>query len=317
MNGRAVASAAATFFLSLCTGLCAGLCVNLGIASASHAESLRYCDAPAALSAVQQDRLLRWAAVIKNVLDDSTHSVALVSRSGLDLARLGQRFSHAGVALREGLATPWAVRQLYYACEEREPRLFDQGMAGFVMGTQDPMLGHVSIVLLPPAAAQPLQAMATNKAQALQLLGSHYSANAYAFSVLFQNCNQWVVELLAAAWGEAVHTRADAQRWLLAAGYVPSHITLGSRLWWWLASALPWLHTSDHPEKAAQQLTFQVSMPQSIEDFVRAVHPQAQRIELCHNAQHIVVRKGWVPIAQGCVPEPQDQVISLCDETLL
>ena len=42
-----------------------------------------------------------------------------------------------------------------------------------------------------------IEQAALDKNQALQLLGATYSANAYAFSQKYQNCNQWVAELLA------------------------------------------------------------------------------------------------------------------------
>ena len=285
------------------------LCVALLGAGAGRAESLRYCDTPAALSATQQDHLLRFAEVIKRELEDSGAGVALISRTGLDLSRFGQRYSHAGVAVKDGLATPWAVRQLYFACDERKPKLFDQGMAGFIFSTHNPALGHVSIVTLPNAAAAPLQAAALNKPLALGLLGAGYSANAHAFGLQYQNCNQWVAELLAAAWGQAVSTREAAQRWLKAMDYVPSRFELGSPLWLWLAQLLPWFHTDDQPDENLQALTFQVSMPQSIEAFVRAHVPGAQRIEICHNAKQIVVRRGWLPVLEGCVAEAQDTVL--------
>ena len=70
-------------------------------------------------------------------LEASGQAVALVARSGLDLDRFAVRYSHAGVSLRDSPNTPWSVRQLYFACEERAPRLYDQGLAGFVQGTRD------------------------------------------------------------------------------------------------------------------------------------------------------------------------------------
>jgi len=50
----------------------------------------------------------------------------------------------------------WSARQLYYVCDENRPRIYDQDLAGFVMGTDDPSLGYVSIVRLPADAAQAL-----------------------------------------------------------------------------------------------------------------------------------------------------------------
>jgi hypothetical protein len=169
--------------------------------AASHAGALRYCDPPAALSAAQQDRLLRLGAVIKAALEDSGHSLALIARSGLDLSRFGMRYSHAGVSLQASANAPWSVRQLYYDCDERRPRIFDQGIAGFLLGTGDPAIGYVSVLLMPAADAAPLERAVQDRRQALRLLGTTYSANAYPFALRYQNCNQWVAEMLAVAWG--------------------------------------------------------------------------------------------------------------------
>ena len=52
-------------------------------------------------------------------------------------------------------------------------------------------------------------------------------------------------------------------------------------------------------------------MPASIEAFVRASLPQATRVELCHKGRHIVIRRGWDQIAEGCITGPQDTVLQL------
>ena len=169
----------------------------------AHAGLVAYCSEPAPLSAAQNDRLIRFGAIVKAELERSGGSVALIARSGLDLNRFGQRYSHAGVSLKTGPESPWAVRQLYLDCDERRPRLFDQGMAAFVLGGDEPTLGYVSVLLLPPAPAAALESTALDNRHALALLGREYSANAYPFSPRYQNCNQWVAELLATAWRPA------------------------------------------------------------------------------------------------------------------
>ncbi|WP_308602031.1 DUF2145 domain-containing protein [Massilia sp. Dwa41.01b] len=93
------------------------------------------------------------------------------------------------------------MRQLYYACDESRPRLFDQGIAGFALGAEAPARGHMSLVFLPGAEGASVAAAALDKPLALSLLAGQYSANAHAFSTRYQNCNQWVAELLASAWG--------------------------------------------------------------------------------------------------------------------
>jgi hypothetical protein len=284
--------------------------------AACHASALQFCDHPDTLSAEQKDRLFRFGAIIKTELENSGAPLALIARSGLDLSRFGLRYSHAGFSLKASQNTPWSVRQLYYACDERRPRLFDQGLSGFLLGTDDPGIGYVSIVFLPAAEAAELERAALDNGRALQLLNATYSANAYAWGLRYQNCNQWVMELLATAWGHLDDTeqpRAQAQRWLVGQGYTPSRIEVGNRALMWAGAFVPWLHDDDHPSDDIAQRVYRVSMPASIEGFVRALAPGASRMEFCHVGRQVVVHRGWEPIADGCTPATQDTVITLAD----
>ena len=284
--------------------------LGLALASATaQAGVLRACDAPAPISAEQQDTLLRFAALIKAELDRSGQRVAIVSRSGMDLSRFGHRYSHAGIALLASPNAPWSVRQLYFACDEGKPRIFDQGIAGFVLGTSSPDLGYVSVVLLPPEQAAQVERKALDNALALQLLGGTYSANAYAFDSRYQNCNQWVMEILAAAWGAGAEPppigaepspRAQAQRWLKDQGYLPSEMTVHNPALMLAAAFVPYLHNDDHPTEDIARSTYRVSMPASVEGFVQGRLPGATRVEFCHKGQRMAVRRGWGVVMGGC-----------------
>jgi len=266
------------------------------------------------MSAQQQDRLLRFAALVKRELDGSGETVALMARSGLDLSRFRTRYSHAGVSLKASDNTPWSVRQLYYACDEQRPRLYDQGLSGFLFGTDDPTVGYVSIVLPNGTEAAALEGAALDTARGLRLVAATYSANAYPFSLRYQNCNQWVAELLATAWGALDDTqdlRHQAQRWLAQRGYEPAAIDVGSH---WLMGAAPFvplIHLDDHPQEDLYALRVRTSLPQAVEAFVRERSPGAKRIEMCHDGGKAVIRRGWKPIDEGCRPEAGDQVVDL------
>ncbi len=275
------------------------------------AASGRFCDLQSPLTATQQDRLLSFAAIAKRELESSGHRLAIVARSGLNLARFGIRYSHAGISLAASPNGPWSVRQLYYACDEGQPRLYDQGLAGYLFGTDDPSLGYLSVVLLPPPAAAPLERAALDTPRALALLGASYSANAHAFSTRYQNCNQWLIELLAGAWGAGEGGRESAQRWLAAQGYAPQPVEVNSRALMFAAAFVPWLRTDDHPSEDLQAMRFRTSLPASIDAFVRAQVPGAERIELCHDSAKVVIRRGWRPIADGCVAAEGDRVVAL------
>jgi hypothetical protein len=273
-----------------------------------------FCARPAEVTAADQDRVLRFAGVVKRELEASGTKVALVSRAGLDLSRFGLLYSHAGIALKDNPGGPWAVRQLYYACDESRPRLFDQGMAGFALGAEAPANGHMSLVFLPDADGALLEQAALDKPLALALLAGQYSANAYAFSTRYQNCNQWVAELLAAAWGRLGHQdqpREEAQTWLRAEGYAAGPVRIPSRWMMFAGQFVPLVHVNDHPVDDIHALALQVSTPASIEGFVQRRTPLAQRVELCHDKERIVVHRGWEPLGAACKPMAGDEVIAL------
>ncbi len=301
----------------------------LGLAaSACEAESLQFCERGSAPTADQQDVLLRFSAVVRDTLTASGADVALIARSGLDLRWIDTRYSHEGIALRtptadagvDAAAPRWSIRELYYACDERKPRVYDEGLAGFLLGDDDPRTGWVSIVLVPPAEAAALRRAAADKRQALGVLGSTYSANAYPYSTRFQNCNQWVMEMLAEAWDDqrdaaddasTAASRARAQRWLYGQGYRPTVFTASARPMMWLANVVPWMNEADHPDDELANASYSVSMPSSVETFVQAKVPGARRVELCHSGRRVVVHEGWDKIADGCAAGAGDRVIEL------
>jgi hypothetical protein len=293
-----------SFIAALCLCASAGAWAGLPV----------FCEKNREITAAEQDRALRFAGAVKAELERSGTDVAVVSRAGLDLSRFGLLYSHAGIALKDNPGGAWAVRQLYYACDESRPRLFDQGMSGFVFGADTPGRGHVALLFLPAADSTLLARAALDKRLALALLANEYSANAYAFATRYQNCNQWVAELIATAWGGLDDThdlRERAQHWLAQRGYEPPAIELDSH--WLMAAApfVPLIHLDDHPQEDLQRLRVRTSLPPAIEAFVRETLPGARRIEMCHDGRKAVIRHGWKPIAEGCRPQAGDRSIDL------
>jgi hypothetical protein len=290
------------------------LCASAG----ASAGMPNFCERTSKITAAEQDRVLRFAGVVKEELERSGARVALIARAGLDLSRFGLLYSHAGIALRDNPGGPWAVRQLYYACDDARPHLFDQGVAGFTLGAEAPSRGHVSLVFLPDEESALLERAAADKRLALQLLAGKYSANAYAFGTRYQNCNQWVAELIASAWGgfdghDGAHgsTREHAQAWLREQGYRAGPVKVPSHWMMFAGQFVPLVHVADHPVDDVHALALQVSVPTSIEDFVRRHAPKARRVELCHDQGRVVVHRGWEQLGPECRPLPGDEVIAI------
>ncbi|MBC7663629.1 MAG: DUF2145 domain-containing protein, partial [Caulobacter sp.] len=258
-------------------GLRALALAALLLPAAAQAISFEVCDRPKEPAADQRDVMLRFGALVRGELAASGQDVVLVARSGLDLHRLDVRYSHEAVAMKDNDGKPWSVRELYYSCEDHRPRVFDEALTGFLLGTDDPDNGYVSLVFLPPDHAAPLRTTAVVTHHALGVLGASYSANAYPFSTLHQNCNQWVMELLADAWGARdaspdtdADARAKAQAWMRAQGYLPTVFTVSAHPMTWLPDPVPWLANDDHPPEEVAHDRYNVSMPASIETFVQA-----------------------------------------------
>ncbi|MYN15211.1 DUF2145 domain-containing protein [Rugamonas sp. FT107W] len=301
--------------LALAALTCATLCAAGAAQAGGSSGASRFCDRGQPLTAAEQDRLLRFAAVLREELADVGDDVALVSRSGLDLSRFDIRYSHAALAWRSDTGA-WSARQLYYACDESRPRIFDQGLAGFALGTDDPALGYVSIVRLPAEAIAPLRPALLDGPRVQHLLAAKYSASAYAFSVRYQNCNQWVMEMLAAGWGDLPDgddLRERAQAWLREERYTPQPVQVGSRFLMLASHFVPLLHLDDHPDEDRSAMQLRVSLPSTVEAFVQQRYPASMRVELCHDDAQIVIHRGWTPIAAGCKPGEGDRVVSLRD----
>lgn len=290
------------------------------------------CPTPPPAPAAVLDTHLQLAALIQQEWQRAGAPVALIARSGLNLRSIGHRYSHAGF-LRPGPtvapaepqartasvkatdpatdpAAPAAVRQLYFDCPTARPRVFDEGLAGFVRGVDAGALPRLSTVWWPPDDAPVLARAVADDALAVTLLSPHYQAQAHVWSLQSQNCNQWLVEMLGAAFGGA-RDRPAAQQWLRDQGYTGSVVQLP----WvgWLLAAAVWPHMGlrDHPTRDLQALQLEVSMPASVEHFVRARWPRAQRVEWCLRDREVVVRRSWTPLDEACTAGPQDERVPL------
>lgn len=291
----------------------AGLALAL-MAGSAWAGLPTFCEREREISATEQDRVLRFAGVVKRELEGSGAGVALVARAGTDLSRFGLLYSHAGIALRDNPGGRWAVRQLYYACDDARPHLFDQGVSGFALGADAPAKGHISLLFLPEEDGAALERAALDKRLALALLAGRYSANAYAWNTHYQNCNGWVAEMLAGAWGGIdgqADARVRAQDWLRAQGYTAGPIRVPSHWMMFAGQFVPLLHVNDHPVEDIHALALQVSVPASIEAFVRARLPRTRHVEVCHDDGRIVVRRDGAPLGAACEPAPGDEVTAL------
>lgn len=197
----------------------------LSLATLAHAG--RSCErkAPDAL-AVQ--RAMTLAERTARRLDDSGAQVVLLARVGQDLSRYGQRYSHMGLAYRDGAA--WRVVHKLNHCGSAQAAVYRQGLGEFFLDDLHEYEAG-AVIPTPEMQAALLPALRDN-ARLVRLHTPAYNMVAYPWSQAYQQSNQWVLETLAMTQDPAATTRERAQAWLRLHGYQPTalHLSAMTRL---------------------------------------------------------------------------------------
>jgi len=222
--------------------------------------------------------------------------VVIIARGGQDLSRYGLRHSHLAFAVREDDGS-WRAVHLLNHCKSPESSLFHEGLSNFIGETGTHTDLRVGVPT--PAVRATLKAMLTAPGiQAKALHEPRYSVVAYPFSVEYQNSNQWVLEVLAAAMaqsrdGTLLVRRAQVQAWLKEQHYQPSslHIGVGKRLGARFFSANA--ATTDHPASERISGDYSVVTVESVFDFLQQRKALAQELSVAH-----------VPVAGMAAPKP-------------
>jgi hypothetical protein len=69
--------------------------------------------------------------------------------------------------------------------------------------------------------------------------------------------------------------RERAQAWLRKEHYAPAPVEVGSRFWMLASYFVPLLHLDDHPDEDRAALRLHISLPATVEQFVRAAFRKA------------------------------------------
>lgn len=206
----------------------ASLAVALGAATfATGAVAGRTCEA----HAPTVEAVTRGLALAQKTADalDATHAqVVVLARAGQDLSKFGLRYSHLGFAYQETAADgshAWRVVHKLNECGTADSAIYRQGLGEFFLDT--PWRYEAAWVVLEPRAQAALLPLLRDDARVALMHHKPYSMVSYAWSVKYQQSNQWALETLAAALQPQVASREAAQSWLRAEGYRPTTLQLG------------------------------------------------------------------------------------------
>lgn len=258
---RSVLSAVALLALLLCgNGASAGTSCEEVVASAGTMQ-----------------KALELARRVTDKLDESGSRVALVARVGQDLSKYKLRFSHLGFVVRNHPEGQWSVVHDLNLCGTDASQLYVQGVGNFF--SDDLHEYEAAILVLPAELQKKLEAVLVSAVQMKRLHEPKYSAVAYPFNTLYQNSNQWALEVLASVMAPEgdVATRVEAQKWLKEAGFeptllkIPALTRLGGRMF--KANVA----FNDHPDEYRWSDRIYVVTVDAMFDFLRKRYPQDSR----------------------------------------
>jgi hypothetical protein len=217
---------------------------------------------------------LQLAFKTQEVLENSGATVALIGRVGVDLSAYGLRYSHSGIVWRDHPHGRWTVIHELNQCATDRSHLFDEGLGNFFLDS--PFAYEALLVILSPDLQQKLVRTLVGPLPD-QLHQPAYSMIANPWKIRYQNSNQWLLEVLAAAFAapDEVHSRTDAQQWLLRNEYHPTTISLSAvqRLGARLFSAN--VQFDDHSLADRIAGRYQVVTVESVARFLHHREPQA------------------------------------------
>jgi hypothetical protein len=197
----------------------------LTLALAAHAG--RSCEAKRP-DAIAVQRAMTLAQHVAQRLDASGADVVVLARAGQDLRRYGQRYSHMGLAYRDG--GNWRVVHKLNQCGSARATVYRQGLGEFFL--DDLFDYQAGIALLAPSVQVKLLPALHDNERLAQLHTAAYSMVAYPWAQTYQQSNQWALETLAMTQDPAATTRERAQAWLRLQGYQPAtlHLSAVTRL---------------------------------------------------------------------------------------
>jgi hypothetical protein len=190
-------------------------------ASAAHAG--RSCEnKPPRADAIQ--RSMQLAEHTAQQLDQSGAQVVVLARMGQNLSEYGVRYSHLGLAYRDG--NRWRVVHKLNQCGTANGSVYRQGLGEFFL---DDLYQYEAAVVIPrPEVQEKLLPALRDNARLAQLNTPAYSMVAYPWAQTYQQSNQWALETLAMTQEPAAVSRARAQAWLQLQGYQPTTLRISA-----------------------------------------------------------------------------------------
>lgn len=207
---------------------------------------------------------------LKEHLDRTAGSVAIIARIGSDISRHGLRFTHAAFARKRKQDGQWIVTHLLNECGTDRSYLANHGLLQFLM---DDLLELEVLVVVPSQKLQDSLFLSLESGRASSLYQPSYNLISNPSGpLLHQNSNHWVLDVLAQAQarvvGKALSSRKQTQRYFLQNGFRGSQIAISSFERLGASIARSNVHFDDHPSMSERRGKYEVVSVKSVVEYL-------------------------------------------------
>jgi hypothetical protein len=237
-------------------------------AERAEAQSVTGCAVrPPSTSQVRSAAVM--SARLRDYLETSGAALAIVARVGSDQSKRGLKYTHAAFAWRDHPKGRWTVVQELNACGTSRSTIYDQGLMQFFL---DDPLNYDAQIIVPTAPLGEAIIASLKNGDGLRVHNPHYNVVSYPRSTMYQNSNEWLLEVVAIAQGrlrnQTIVTREGAQRLHAELGFRGSEAQVGffEQLFGGLFSAN--VSFADHPFDASSNGWFEFVSVRSIKDYL-------------------------------------------------
>ena len=239
---------------------------------------------PKQMSVESFENASRLGISLVQTLERLNPKVAIVGRAGTDLTKYGLRYSHAGLVFRDHPKGRWMFTHLLVRCGEKYSNLYDEGPITFF--SDNPHKYEAILAIPNPSLQQELERLLL-AGKARNLHEQRYNVIANPDQPIFQNSNQWVLEMIAVA--KSIHLPPDQRKNAVTLateyGYQPDEFKIGFFKRAFAPLVNPHIHFQDQGDEAIKQGKFRVVTVRSIFDFLKRNKDIDRIVELVEAAE--------------------------------
>ncbi len=246
----------------------------------------------APISGEELARRAEWAVQIYRELDRANPELALIARVGSDVSEYGLRYTHIGFVWRDHPKGRWGLVHLLNTCGRDIGHIYDQGLLNFLL--DDPFALDILILELDSRLQEAIVAR-IEAGYARRFYHRAYSTVANPFSTKYQNSNQWLLEILAAAQGDlvgmSITQRHEAQALYQRLGYRGTMIHLSPLKQMLATMTRSNVFFDDHPAAARHRGQFETNTVKAIWRYVERNDLVTRQTELIYPHPELFERR--------------------------